>query len=165
MAVGLEPANDDDDNDDRNDNALLRAVLGDQSNDDYMDRVTDELEQRVIDLVGGRDAYDTLDDEPLGDVAFDWSVVPADMADLTADTLALLDQWSIEHFDTEVRSIARATLAAVVVNDRSVFKRSARTDVLAGRDPRLPDPATHRTLQSLRTRIIRLDRDVGIAVR
>ena len=131
MAVGLEPANDDDDDDDRNDHALLRAVLGDQSNDDYMDRVTDELEQRVIDLVGGRDAYDTLDDEPLGDVAFDWSVVPADMADLTADTLALLDQWSIEHFDAEVRSIARATLAAVVVNDRSVFKRSARTDVLA----------------------------------
>ena len=130
MAVGLEPANDDDD-DDRNDNALLRAVLGDQSNDDYMDRVTDELEQRVIDLVGGRDAYDTLDDHPLGDIAFDWSVVPVDMADLTADTLATLDQWSIEHFDTEVRSIARATLAAVVVNDRSVFKRSARTDVLA----------------------------------
>ena len=54
-------------------------------------------------------------------VAFDWSVVPADMADLTADTLALLDQWSIEHFDNEVRSIARATLAAVIVNDRSVF--------------------------------------------
>ncbi len=130
IAIGLEPADDDHD-DDRDDNALLRAVLGDQTNDDYMDRVTNELEQRVIDLVGGRDAYDALDDEPLGDVAFDWSVVPADMADLTADTLALLDQWSIEHFDTEVRSIARVTLAAVVVNDRSVFKRSARTDVLA----------------------------------
>ena len=129
MTAGLEPADDDDD--ERNDKGLLRTVLGDQSNDDYMDRVTNELEQRVIVLVGGRDAYDTLDDEPLGDIAFDWSVVPADTADLTADTLALLDQWSIEHFDTEVRSIARATLAAVVVNDRSVFKRSARTDVLA----------------------------------
>jgi hypothetical protein len=126
MAIGIEPSDDE-----HSDNALLRALLSDQSNDGYMDRVTDELEQRVIDLVGGRDAYDTLDDQPLGDVPFDWSVVPADMAESTADTLALLDQWSIEHFDTEVRSIARATLAAVIVNDRSVFKRSARTDVLA----------------------------------
>jgi hypothetical protein len=111
--------------------ALLRAVLGDQSSGDYMDSVTNELEQRVIQLVGGRNAYDTLDDEPLGDVAFDWSVVPADMAELTRDTLELLDRWSIEHFDAEVRSIARVTLAAVVMNDRSMFKRSARTDVLA----------------------------------
>ncbi len=128
-AIGLDP--DEPAVDAHDDNALLRAVLGDQGSGDYMDRVTDELEQRVIDLVGGRDAYDTLDDEPLGDVAFDWSVVPADMAELTADTLALLDRWSIEHFDTEVRSIARVTLAAVVTCDRSVFKRSARTDVLA----------------------------------
>ncbi len=110
---------------------LLQAIFGDQYSDDYMGRVTDELEQRVIELVGGRAAYDALDDEPLGDVEFDWSVVPADMVEPTAATLELVDQWSIEHFDPEVRSIARVTLAAVIANDRSVFKRSARTDVLA----------------------------------
>jgi len=96
-----------------------------------MDKVTDELEQRVIELVGGRDAYDTLGDEPLGDVVFDWSVVPDDMTELTGDTLECLDQWSMEHFDAEVRSIARVTLAGIVTNDPSVFRRSARTDVLA----------------------------------
>ncbi len=112
-------------------NPLLRALLGAQDSDDYLARLTDELEQRVIDLVGGRDAYDALDDAPLGDVAFDWTVVPAGMAELTAETLTLIDQWSIEHLDAEVRSIARVTLAAVVANDRSVFKRSNRTDVLA----------------------------------
>ena len=110
---------------------LRRAVLGDQTSEDYLDRLTDALEQRVIDLVGGRTAYDTLDDAPLGDVDFDWAVVPADMTDLTAETLALVDRWSIEHFDAEVRSIARVALAAVVATDRSVFKRSKRTDVLA----------------------------------
>jgi hypothetical protein len=35
---------------------MLRAVLGDRSNDDYMDRVTDELEQRVIDQLPARGA-------------------------------------------------------------------------------------------------------------
>ena len=110
---------------------MLRTILGDQLDDDWMDKVTDELEQRVIELVGGRDAYDTLDNEPLGDVAFDWSVVPDDMTELTGDTLEFLDQWSMEHLDAEVRSIARVTLAGIVTNDPSVFKRSARTDVLA----------------------------------
>jgi len=45
--------------------------------------------------------------------------------------LEFLDQWSMEHFDAEVRSIARVTLAGIVTNDPSVFRRSARTDVLA----------------------------------
>jgi len=126
----------DDDTDDdpghgTDDSPLLRAIFGDRLGDDWMDEVTDELEQRVIELVGGRDAYDTLDDEPLRDIAFDWSVVPDDMAGLTGDTLEILDEWSMEHFDAEVRSIARVTLAGIVANDPSVFRRSARTDVLA----------------------------------
>ena len=113
------------------DDEFLRAVLGDRLDPDYMDTVTDQLEARVIDLVGGRAAYDALDDQPLSDVEFDWSAVPADMVDLTRDTLGHLDRWSAEHFDAEVRSIARVTLGAVVATDRSVFKRSDRTDVLA----------------------------------
>lgn len=113
------------------DSPLLRAILGDQASENYMDGVTDELEQRVIALVGGRAAYDALDDEPLGDIEFDWSRVPAEMTDLTLNTLELVDAWSAEHFDGEVRSIARVTLGAVVATDRSVFRRSARTDVLA----------------------------------
>ena len=93
--------------------------------------VAAELEDMLVDLVGGRDAYDALDDEPLADVAFDWQGVPAASRDLTAETLALLDQWSGELYDTEVRTIARRVLHVVVVTDPSVFKRSARADALA----------------------------------
>jgi hypothetical protein len=125
MVMGMDPEADDDDS------PLLRAIFGDPVHENYMDDVTDELEQRVMALVGGREAYNALDDDPLGDVAFDGSVVPADMVDLTRETLELRDGWSSEYFDDEVGSIARVTLEAVVVNDRSVFKRSARTDVLA----------------------------------
>ena len=53
------------------------------------------------------------------------------MTELTGDMLEFLDQWSMEHFDAEVRSIARVVLAGIVANDPSVFTPSARTDVLA----------------------------------
>ena len=103
----------------------------DEADDDYMQGVVSDLEQQVIEMVGGREEYERLDDEPLEDIAFDWSVVPADMSVLAGDTLGLIDEWSSRPLDAEVRSIARLVLAGVLVNDRSVFKRSARTDVLA----------------------------------
>lgn len=48
-----------------------------------------------------------------------------------AETLELLDRWTEEFFDLEVRSIARVVLAAVLEGDPSVFKRSRRSDALA----------------------------------
>jgi len=121
---------------------LARVAAGLEDPDDHPDpvdvedlydlaSVADELEETLVDLVGGRRAYDTLHAEPLGDIAFDWTGVPAAARDLTEDTLALLDQWTTELYDTEVRTIARRVLHVVVVTDPSVFKRSARTDALA----------------------------------
>lgn len=98
---------------------------------EFMERTVIGLEAAVTSLVGGPEAYEALDVEPLGDVAFDWTRVPADMREATEETLGLLDRWSAELFDPEVRTIARVVLAGVVDADRSVFRRSARTDTLA----------------------------------
>ncbi|MEO8692950.1 MAG: hypothetical protein ABI658_05500 [Acidimicrobiales bacterium] len=98
---------------------------------EFMSRAVDELETRVLELVGGRAAYDALDDAPLGDVAFDWSQIPPDLVGAVEETLSHLDQWAADLFDVEVRTIARSVLAGVIAADPSVFKRSPRTDALA----------------------------------
>ena len=85
----------------------------------------------MIDLVGGRGAFDVLDDRPLGDVAVEWSVIPAAVRPQTDATREVLDNWAIELFDAEVRTIARHVLVCVVLSDPGLFKRSARVDVLA----------------------------------
>ncbi|CAN5607726.1 hypothetical protein BH24ACT5_BH24ACT5_13960 [soil metagenome] len=92
---------------------------------------SDYLERMMVETVGGRERYDTLDDAPLRDIDFDWSLVPAEVHDATADTLQLIDSWAIEVFDPEVRAIARRVLAMVVTSDPGVFTRSSRTDALA----------------------------------
>ncbi|MEO5837822.1 MAG: hypothetical protein ABIQ73_29255 [Acidimicrobiales bacterium] len=105
---------------------------GDEDPDDTFIRgAVDELEARVIEFLGGRAAYDALDDVPLGDVAFDWSQIPPGLADAVGETLSLLDRWAIDLFDVEVRTIARSVLAGVIAADPSVFKRSPRADALA----------------------------------
>ncbi len=107
--------------------------LHDEDEDDeaFMERALAEVEAAVVQLVGGRENYEALDDEPLGDVPFDWSRVPPEIREPTAETLEHLDRWSGELFDAEVRTIARVLLAGVVAADPSVFKRSDRTDGLA----------------------------------
>lgn len=117
-------ARDDDDDD------LFDPIFGDDGEID-MQRMLDLVEADVIELVGGQAAYGTLDDEPLGDVPFDWSAVPERMRELTGETLARLDEWALALFDAEVRTIARSVLAGVVVADPRVFDRSPRTDALA----------------------------------
>ena len=80
---------------------------------------------------GDTEALAALDEQPLPDRDFDWSVVAATLREPTARTLEQLDAWAVTLFDAEVRTIARAVLAAVVSADPGVFKRSARTDSLA----------------------------------
>jgi hypothetical protein len=103
--------------------------LGDEA--DYMGDVVRSLEANAISAVGGQSAWDNLDERPLGSIPFDWTKVPAECADLTAETVALMDQWSSELFDDEIRSISRVVLGEVLANDGSVFKRSPRADALA----------------------------------
>ena len=96
-----------------------------------MARVVDLLEQRVTELVGGREAYEKLDTTPLPDVPMPWEGIDGVAVAPVTETLELLDRWSAEFFDVEVRTIARQVLAAVLRNDRSVFNRSPRPDALA----------------------------------
>jgi hypothetical protein len=120
VAAGFDPDTFDDD-------------IFDEEVDDatFVSNAVDQLEAGMIQLVGGRAAYDTLDDAPLGDIPFDWNRIPTELTDAVGETLAHLDRWSIELFDPEVRTISRGVLAAVIAADPSVFKRSARTDALA----------------------------------
>lgn len=136
LAAGLDP--DDDDLDDYDldgydgfDDDDDVVFFEDSDQDGYMDGVVDGLEAMLIDLVGGRSAYEALDDEPLTDVPVDWSVVPEALRPLTNQTIDQLDAWAIDLFDAEVRTIARHVLVGVVVADPGVFNRSARTDALA----------------------------------
>jgi hypothetical protein len=119
---------DDDDDDDDDDDLDPEHQLDDEA---YMTQVVDNVESMMIELVGGRAAYDALDDAPLADVAFDSTRVPADVVDAVAETLVHLDRWALELFDPEVRTIARRVLGAVVETDPAMFKRSPRMDALA----------------------------------
>jgi hypothetical protein len=130
VAAGLDPDlfDDDDYDDDFDDDDFADEELDDAT---FYNGKVDELEARVIDLVGGRAAYDSLDDAPLGDVAFDWSRVPQGLTAAVGETLTHVDRWAVDLFDPEVRTIARSVLAGVVAADPGVFKRSPRTDALA----------------------------------
>jgi hypothetical protein len=118
VAAGFDPDTFDEDEDEVDDATFVANAV-------------DELEARVIQFVGGRTAYDTLDDTPLGDIPFEWIRIPMSLLDAVGETLAHIDRWSIELFDAEVRTIARRVLAGVIEADPSVFKRSPRTDALA----------------------------------
>ena len=120
-----------DDNDGDDDDGDDGYGYGFEDDEAYMARTVVELQSMVTDLVGGPTAYEALDDEPLGEVPFDWSGVPDEMRGLTGETLDHLDRWAVELFDVEVRSIARCVLAAVLAADHGVFKRSPRPDALA----------------------------------
>lgn len=97
----------------------------------FMGRLIDDLEQRVTALAGGPAAYAALTDDPLAEVAFDWSAVPEAHRAATAATLDLLDRWATDLFDREVATIARVVLAALVAIDPAALARSKKPDSLA----------------------------------
>ena len=113
--------------------ARIAAGLDPDDFDDveYTRETADQLELAMIDLVGGREAYDALDDTPLPDADFDWSRVPVKLHNAALETLTNVDRWAIEFFDAEVRTIARVVLAGVVATDPGMLTRSPRHDVLA----------------------------------
>ncbi len=113
--------------------ARIAAGLDPYDIDDveYTRESADLLELAMIDLVGGRAAYDALDETPLPDADFDWSRVPVRLRDAASETLTLVDRWAVEFFDAEVRTIARVVLAGLVSADPGILTRSPRHDVLA----------------------------------
>lgn len=100
--------------------------------DEYdMEGITRQLEAALIELVGGADRLAALDDKPLDDEPFPSAAFPDQHRDLTTATLDHLDRWATDLFDAEVRTIARAVLAAVLVTDKATFKRTTDTAGLA----------------------------------
>ncbi len=83
--------------------------------------------------VGGAQALDTLDDEPLPDEPFAWSRLPADIHDRVGEVLVLVDGCCAELLDDECRTACRRLLADVAEGDPAVFRRAgaARTAAAA----------------------------------
>jgi hypothetical protein len=69
------------------------------------------------DAVGGAEALEHLDDDPLPDEPFDWSRVPDDVRAPVGEVLALVDRCCDELFDVELRTAARRLLVRLVAAD------------------------------------------------
>jgi hypothetical protein len=98
---------------------------------EHVERAALQLEEQAIAKVGGKRAYELLNDDPLPDVEFDWIGVSAESRVEAKGTLELLDRWSVEFFDREIRTIARKVLATVLCEDPAVFRRSPSQEGLA----------------------------------
>lgn len=105
--------------------------LDDLSDDEWMAVMVRDVEQRLLDLAGGPNQLALLDDAPLLDLPFDWSVVPRQLLPRAQETVRLMDEWAVELFDAEVRTIARVVLGAVIEVDERILTRSERLDSVA----------------------------------
>ncbi len=103
----------------------------DLSDDEWMAVMVRDIEQGLLELAGGPHQLALLDDEPLLDLPFDWSVVPQPLLGQAQQTVRLLDEWAVECFDAEVRTIARVVLGAVIEVDERILTRSERLDSVA----------------------------------
>ncbi|GAA4842881.1 hypothetical protein GCM10023221_21180 [Luteimicrobium xylanilyticum] len=79
-------------------------------------------------LVGGREALDVLDDEPLPDEPFVWDGVPDDVHDRVAEIVALCDGAADRLLDVEHRTAMRRFVARVAVADPAIFRRRASVE-------------------------------------
>jgi hypothetical protein len=128
IAAGLNPDDFDDD-----DEELFESDLFDDadpfaglSDEEVIRQAADIAEENLIELAGGRAAYEAMDDKPLPDLPFDWSQVPDDLREQTSEALAVIDRWATELYDPEVGTIARHVLAAVVAGDPRYVRQTAR---------------------------------------
>ena len=76
--------------------------------------------------VGGLEALQRLDDEPLPAEAFDWTGIPDDVHESVGEVLLICDEASVALFDVEHRTAARRLLADIVRGNPDVFRRRAK---------------------------------------
>lgn len=86
--------------------------------------------QRLYPAVGGAQALDELDDEPLPDEPFDRSRVPAEARERAAEVVVLIDQCCRALLDRELRTAARRLLARIAQIDPQLLRRG-RPDTTA----------------------------------
>jgi hypothetical protein len=96
--------------------AVLEALRGLADPEGFM---LDELAS----LVGGREALEALDDEPLPDEPFDWDRVPDDVRERVGEIVALCDDVADRLLDVEHRTAMRRFLARVAAGDPAIFRR------------------------------------------
>jgi hypothetical protein len=110
QAAGVDP----DDETWEDDEDLIDSVLAEAE--------LDEMETQLVEDAGGPEAYAALNDDPLPDEPFDWSLVPDQWRDKTSLALARLDQMTTDLCDVETRTVARRVLANLAIRG-DVFKR------------------------------------------
>jgi hypothetical protein len=130
IAAGLDPDDVDDDGFDDLDD------LDDLDGRDYrggfdLESLVAEFHQSLEDEMGGPEAIARLDDEPLPDEQFDWSVVPPEVHDEVATVLEAIDRVCDAALDVELRTVSRRLLARLVQEDVAPFVRSPHHERLA----------------------------------
>lgn len=114
---------------------LARALLAED--DDLVDEIlATEREgatwrEHVANELGGMDQLALLDDAPVPDEEFDWSVVPDDLRDVVGQVLEAMDDAAITLMDQEYRTLGRRLLARIVERSPKSFRRGSRIDTWA----------------------------------
>lgn len=80
----------------------------------------------MSDAVGGPNALQALNDEPLVDREFSWVGIADDIHGKVAEVLSLCDHFCDDQLDDEYRSACRVFLAQVAKGDPNVFRRKSR---------------------------------------
>ena len=94
---------------------------------DYGSMMLDMLHRAV----GGPDALDGLDDDPLPDEPFDWSGTPSDIRERVDEVLRLVNGCCDALLDVEHSTASRRVLARIAANGPDVFRRRGRSDTAA----------------------------------
>ena len=81
--------------------------------------------------VGGRDALDALDADPLPDEDLELDQVPEDVHDRVRRISALCDDCCDALLDVETRTATRRLIRDVAIGDPKLFRRKSRDDLAA----------------------------------
>lgn len=79
--------------------------------------------QDLADRVGGLEALEQLDAEPLPDEPFAWTEVPGDLVPLFEDLVPLLDAFADDRLDVEFRTAIRRFVALLACRDPRPLRR------------------------------------------
>ena len=103
----------------------------DVSEDDVGAVVAEIMLDTLRDAVGGEDALDGLDTDPLPDEPFAWDAIPPDVHARVGEVLDLVERCCAELLDGEYRTACRRLLADVAAGDPEIFRRRGKAEMTA----------------------------------